>query len=527
MNALMSRYFQPRPFRAITGSFIFILTAVVFFQSRDFLFINYDDPYLLIQNRNVNTGISLDGLIWAFTSTDLLQWVPLTWISHMIDFQVWGMNAGGHHVSSLVFHMANTALLLLFLYKATGEYGKSAFVAALFALHPLHVEPVVWITARKDLLSTFFLLLSLISYGEYARKGRYALYGLALALFSCSLMAKPMMVTLPAVLLLIDYWPFQRISFFRSVPAAPGRSPAGCATILIEKLPFAVLSLLSAGIAFYTQSKADALSTLEQVPLMSRFSNAVVAYAAYIGKTLWPGNLSVIYPLEPSHSLWYVTALSALLLLASVMAFLFGRRHRYLVTGWFWFLGVLLPVIGIVQIGPAAMADKFTYVPLIGLFIVAAWGVPDLLGRFNPASSGKYLMIAAAAIVLAFSVRSWKYAGCWKDSITLYREAIASTDRNYLAMSNLGTELVAQKRHQEALFYFYESIRAEPRFEVGYYNIGNLFLAHGKCRDAVPFFERAIAIKPGYKKAVAGLNYCLYDLSKQGAAPGSGLKRTP
>jgi hypothetical protein len=499
MNELRSRNGSA----ALVAVVLAAATALLFHRVTQFGFVNYDDPALLLRNPNVNTGLSLRNLQWALTSTEKLQWAPLTWLTHMVDFQIFGAQAGGHHLTSLLFHLFNTVALLALLFRATGALWQSAFVAALFAAHPLHVEPVAWLSARKDLVSTAFLLLALHAYLAYARSGRVSVYFAALAAYTASLMAKPMYVTLPAVLLLLDLWPMGRL---RSGPEQTGwtRRPV---RLLVEKLPFVAVAAASAGVAYFTQAKADAVVSFRIGELASRAAGVVVGYAMYVAKTLWPAKLAVVYPRSPLPA---VAVIAALVLLVGVtVGVVRGARARpYLLVGWLWFLVTLLPVIGIVQIGSAWMADKFTYLPIVGLFVMVAWGVSDVASRTSRRVRAS-LAVAAGVVLLACGIRSYAYVGAWKDSVSLYTEALEVTDKNFVVLGNLAYAYQEQGRLDEALAYYHESIRAEPRYEIGWASIGLIWLyARGDCARATPYLDAAMRLNPNYQPARQALAYC-------------------
>jgi protein O-mannosyl-transferase len=489
---------------AATALVLFV-TAVLFSQTGTFDFINYDDTPLIVYNSHVNTGFSLVNIKWAFTSMDMLQWVPLTWMSHMLDFQIYGNNASGHHISNIIYHLLNTAGLLYFLHKTTGKYWQSLFVAALFALHPLHVEPVAWVTARKDLLSTLFFLTTLLLYVRYVEKPGVWRYLPVLVAYLVTLMAKPMYVTLPLLLLVLDYWPLERPRF---IGAADSNPRSKLMFYIAEKIPFALLAGAFSVTAYLAQSTADAITKFQFSRLLVRAATIVLSYGEYVWKTFWPAKLAVIYPLESPILIGEVLVSALALVVFTILAVKYSSAHRYLLAGWLWFLIALLPVIGIVQIGSAFLADKFTYIPIVGLFIVIAWGVPELLAK-RAVKSREIVMALSAVIALSLlTARSWNYVSCWKNSETLYTEALSVTDNNFLALGNLAAEYDRQGKYDEALKLYYESIQAEPRYETGYAGIGYLYLMKGDYEKAAPFFEQALQLRPDYRRAQAGLYSC-------------------
>ncbi len=485
-----------------------VVTGVLFWQVKNCAFINYDDDSLLLYNFNVTSGLSWKNLVWAFTSTDKLQWVPVTWLSHMLDFQLYGINPAGHHVTNAVLHLCNTIVLLLVLYRMTGAYWRSFFVAALFALHPLHVEPVAWVTARKDTLSTLLFLITLLLYVRYVRQPRTAGYVLVLCAYLVTLTAKPMLVTLPLVLLILDYWPLNRLAGPDRENAAPKWRIEGITRLVWEKVPFLLLSVIFSGVVYFTQSKAQAVTPFQLQLLGSRLANILVAYAGYVWKTFWPARLAVVYPYREVVPLGEVLLSAAFLLAVSGIALKQATARRYLLVGWLWFLVTLLPVIGIVQIGSAYMADKFTYVPLIGLFVIIAWGGGELAEKWR-LNARPWLIAGSGAVVLGLlALRSGEYLACWKDSKSLYLEALKVTENNFLVTSNLAAAYEDDGDYGQAIRYYLESIRIEPRFEAGYANIGYLYLKQNDCAHAVPYFISALQLKPDYPKARAGLGVC-------------------
>jgi len=366
---------------------IALLTFAVYGQARNHAFIDFDDYEYITENPHVRSGLNMDNVVWAFTSYHSNNWHPITWISHMADVQIFGLNPAGHHLVNVFLHILNTILLLLLLRRMTGDLWPSAFVAALFALHPLHVESVAWAAERKDVLSTFFWLLTTWMYVRYTETPDWKRYSIMIVMFALGLMAKQMLVTLPFVLLLLDYWPLRRIAGKgseiqdkeKSGAANVGQlSPIG--RLIMEKIPLFTLSAIAAIIVYVVQQRSGVLYSLSPFPFQIRLENTLVSYVGYIGKMFWPANLAVFYP-HPLQSLalWKVLGAAGLLITVSAAAVWKGRRHPYLITGWFWYLGTMVPVIGLVQVGVQAMADRYTYIPLIGLFIMIAWGAHDLV----------------------------------------------------------------------------------------------------------------------------------------------------
>ena len=491
------------------------LTFCVYWSVRTCEFTNYDDTVYVTENGPVQAGLTRESVVWAFQSTTRSNWHPLTWLSHMLDCQVYGVNAGGHHLSSLILHVANTLLLFLLLKRMTGACWRSAFVAALFALHPLHVESVAWVAERKDVLSTFFGFLALWSYASSAEKrgvqspnpggqelanqppanhvSRITHHAPPLLFFALSLMSKPMFVTLPFVLLLLDFWPLGRCS----VSAAP-RGVGNLPRLVLEKIPFFALSAASCAVTFWAQQKGGSVATFEGLPAGQRLANALVSYVRYIGKMFWPGDLAVFYPYSTSWPEEQVVGAALGLLVVSVLVVLCWRRWPYLAVGWFWYLGTLVPVIGIIQVGGQSLADRYAYVPLIGLFIMVAWGANDLLGRCPPA---RWIMAGLAVLGIgACGFLTVSQLRHWKDSESLFKRALAVTRDNYVAHLNLGVAYASQDKLTEAAAQFDEVLRISPGLASGHYNRGGIYARQGQFAEAFAEFDEAYKLKPDYEQ---------------------------
>jgi Flp pilus assembly protein TadD len=422
-------------------------------------FIHYDDGYYVAHNPDVQAGLSANGLRWAFTTTHACNWHPLTWLSLQLDAQLYGLRPWGYHLTNLLLHLANGLLLYGFLRSITGAAGPSGLVAVLFAVHPLHVESVAWVSERKDVLSTFFGLLALWAYVAYAAKPTALRYLPVALAFGLSLLAKPMLVTLPCLLLLLDYWPLGRLRL-KGAPAA-GRSVA-LGRLVVEKLPLFVLALASCAATLYAQHHGGAVRGLEQLPLSVRVTNALVAYVAYLGKTFWPTRLAFYYPHPGGLWPWW-QVIGAVLILAGVSAVALrtARRSPYLLVGWLWFLGTLVPVIGLVQVGGQAMADRYTYVPLIGVFVVVAWALRD---AFHSRPDLRGVGVLAVCVLLPACVAACRIqVQCWHDDPGLWGHTWAVTDDNYYAAAALGRLLLRDPSAQDrALHYLNEALRLRP-----------------------------------------------------------------
>jgi protein O-mannosyl-transferase len=509
-------------------------------------FLVYDDPIYVTNNRIVQAGLSWRGVGWAFTSFHANNWHPLTWLSLMLDCQLFGPDGGALHLVNVLFHITNTLLLFLLLFRMTGALWPAAFVAALFAWHPLHVESVAWIAERKDVLSVFFGLLSLHVYVRYAQEKssdqasnrtlatrRSTLdYALALLLFALSLMAKPMLVTLPFVFLLLDYWPLGRLSGAGDMPPSkpshrashhPGPEPGSPAlstlghrpsTILrlaLEKWPFFLLTAASCVVTYLAQ-RTEAVVPLDQAPLGLRLGNALVSYAGYLWKMIWPADLAVLYPLRDHIPGWQVPAAAGVLAVVSWCAWRARAAAPCLLTGWLWFLGTLVPVIGLVQVGSQAMADRYTYLPSIGVFIAIAYGVKALATRFR---IRPLVLSVAATLVLAgcLVVTEWQLS-YWRDSVSLFARALAVTQDNPIAQINLGVGLEQAGRRNEALAHYREALRLNPNHAQAQNNLGNLLDEMGRPDEALAHYREALRLKPDAPLAHDNLGTLLVELGR-------------
>lgn len=466
----------------------------VFESVRHHDFVYYDDPKYVTENPTVLAGLTSRGVAWALTTGTDANWFPLTWISHMLDVELFGTNAGGHHVTSLIIHLASTLLLFAALLRMTGAAGRSGFVAGLFALHPLHVESVAWVAERKDVLSTLFWMLTLNAYVWYTKKAGARRYLLVIVLFSAGLMSKAMLVTLPFVLLLLDYWPLDRRSL-------------SFAQLAKEKVPLLAVAIVSSIATFVAQRSGGAVGGLDAFPLVLRIGNAFVSYVLYIGKMLWPARLAAFYPYPDVLSAGMV--LGALVILAGISALVArgARKYPYLPVGWLWYLGTLVPVIGLIQVGNQAMADRYTYVPLIGLFIIVAWGAHDLLSRWNARQIllpiVATIALASCAIVARAQVRHWK------NSSALWMHALRVTDDNHLAHNNLGLALMDEGKIDEAISQYNEALRIRPNYATARINLGAALSKQGKTADAVASLAEATRQRPGFAEAQLNLGAAL------------------
>jgi len=487
-----------------------LVTTLVYLPVHRHGFLVFDDNLYVTENHVVQEGLTVQGTRWAFTTLHASNWHPVTWLSHMTDCELFGLDAAAQHFVNVLFHGVNALLLFLLLLRLTQRLWPAAFVAALFAWHPLHVESVAWIAERKDVLSTLFALLTLWFYAGYAAGGKNKARDclLALVCFALGLMAKPMLVTLPFVMLLLDWWPLGRVPASAAKPET--RNPKR-ASLLLEKLPFFLLTLASCVVTFIAQ-RTEAVLTFEQHPFALRLGNALVAYAQYLWKTLWPAKLAVLYPLPAQLPAGQVAA--ATIVLAGISWFAWrGRRERpYLLVGWLWYLGMLVPVIGLVQVGGQAMADRYTYLPLIGIFIAIAYGAADLIARrrMKPA-----LVSAAALVVLAGNIAATEWhLRFWKDSESLFTRALAVTGYNAVAHINLGVALEQQGRREAALAEYRSALRIDPKHAQAHNNLANLLAELGQRDEALAEYGEALRLNPGAPLAHANLGTLLAELGR-------------
>lgn len=489
---------------------ILVLTIVVYWQIGGHGFV-YDDTEYVSQNPNVQHGINAESIAWAFTAMHSANWHPLTWLSHALDWQMYGSKPAGHHATNLIFHTANTLLLAWVLYRMTRAVWKSLFVAGLFALHPLHVESAAWVAERKDVLSAFFWFLAMLAYVRYAEKPSFRRYSLVLLAFVLGLLSKPMTVSLPIALLILDYWPLGRF--------APKSALSAWKPLILEKVPLFALSAASCVITVIAQQSRGAVMMMEDYPFGGRLANAVVAYAKYLAKMIWPSGLAAYYPYVKSLPAWEIAASAVFLAMISVLVVRLSNRFRYLGAGWVWYLVTLVPVIGLVQVGWQSMADRYTYIPLIGAFVMIAWGLPDLANRLLPSSVrrptvGTAFALVGGAVILVLSWFTWKQVSYWKDTPTLWRRALAVTQRNEVANYNFGCYLQDQGKLDEAIAHFTEAVAINPRYVEAYNNLGNAYLQQGKLDHAVRTYSAALRIAPKYPRAHNNLGNALLQQGK-------------
>jgi tetratricopeptide (TPR) repeat protein len=455
-----------------------LATLVIYLPVTQHDFLSYDDDDYVTNNRVVQDGLTLAGIRWAFTTFHAANWHPLTWLSHMTDCELFQLNPGAHHFVNVLFHAANTALLFGLLWRLTGKIRPATFVAALFAWHPLHVESVAWVAERKDVLSLFFALLALLSYVKFVKEKSRPGYWFALVFFALGLLAKPMLVTLPFLLLLLDFWPLQRFS--------PPQVPRA---LFLEKIPLFLLAAASCGVTIVAQRAGGAVVSLAVLPMSARLGNAATAGVRYLLKILWPVDLAVLYPPEFAPGLTVAMALAALILI-SVAVWLLRNRNRCWLMGWLWFLGTLVPVIGLIQVGGAAMADRYTYLPSIGIFIAIAYGLAEA------AWSKKLFPLGAGIVLVACVLVTEKQLSYWRNTEALFRHTLAITRDNEFAHLNLAKVLYRQNQTTEALAEYAEALRINPVHDKIHFEIGNVLLKMGRSAEALAEYRYCLQIDP-------------------------------
>jgi tetratricopeptide (TPR) repeat protein len=486
---------------------LLMVTLSVYWQVQDYDFVNFDDPKYVIENSYVQEDMTLKSIIWAFTTVHMGSWHPLTWLSHMLDYQFYGMKPGWHHLTNLFFHILSTILLFFVLKKMTGSFWKSGFVAALFALHPLHVESVAWVSERKDVLSTFFWMLTMLGYIWYVEHPAVNRYLLVVVLFTLGLISKPMLVTLPFVLLLLDFWPLYRFRFHQPESSGNSKQRSILFRLIWEKVPLFILVAIISALTFYAQKQGGAIASFDFIPLKVRIANALVSYVKYIGKMIYPSNLAVFYPHPGMLPWWKITGACLLLVSISFLAIKVIKQSPYFAVGWLWYLGTLVPVIGLVQVGTQSIADRYTYIPLIGLFIIIAWGIPELFVRWRHLRIEATILVTVLLLILM--AVTWKQLGYWKDSVTLFDHTLKVTSKNWLSHNNLGTALNKKGRTEEAIHHYLEALHIKPNFEEAHYNLGNALNKQGRTEEAIHHYLEAVSTEPDYEEAHYNLGLLL------------------
>jgi len=503
--------------------FLVVVTGAVFWPVLNYQFVKYDDDGYVTNNRHIRLGFSWQAVRWAFTSGHASNWHPVTWLSHMLDYKLFGLRAGAHHLVNLLFHTANTLLLFVVLRRMTGALWASAFVAAIFGLHPLHVESVAWVSERKDVLSTFFWMLTMWAYVRYAERPKAGRYLLVLTFFVLGLMAKPMLVTLPFVLLLLDYWPLERIGVRQSGLQNPvgqkGFVKKPFLHLVMEKAPFLGFSVMSSVVTFLVQRSSGAVSPVAVIDIKSRISNAFVSYINYIWKMIWPRRLAVFYP-HPGSKLPVWQVVVAVLLLAGITVWVIrlAQNRKYLLVGWLWYIGTLVPVIGLVQVGSQAMADRYTYVPLTGLFIIIAWGVREFV-------AGRYYLrivsaILAVVVLSAATVCTRVQLKYWQNSIILFEHALDVSQEDYFIYNNLAYALKSTGKVREAIKYFSRSLELNPNEVAIHNNLANVLADAGRIDEAIEHFNISLRLRPNSAEVHNNLGNLLVELGRVDEAIG-------
>jgi len=483
---------------AVAALLLIASTLLVYAPIKDYPFINYDDNLYVTNNPWVQRGLTWERARWAMTTLEAAFWHPLTWLSHMLDVQLFGLNPSGHHLTNLLLHLANVLLLFGVLQRMTGEVWRSALVAALFALHPLNVESVAWVAERKNVLSTLFWLLTIWAYVSYVRKPGWQRYLGVMGAFVLGLMAKPMLVTLPCVLLLLDYWPLGRLGkdwreFQKRLPR-----------LVVEKLPLFIPVVAASVVAIKAQSQAGALSSWEWLPLGTRVGNAVLAYGLYLKQMVWPMDLVVFYP-HPGSSLgaWPLVLATLVLVGISLVVGWQGQRYRYLVVGWLWYLGTMVPVSGFIQVGAHSMADRYAYVPFIGLFMIAVWGATDMMRSMR--LKREWLAVAALCMLMPLAVLSRVQLSYWRNTTALFEHVLVVNPNNHLAHNLLGVESMEKREFAQAQQRFLEAIKIGPKYAPAYNNLGLVLLEQERFDEAAERFSQAFEVDPNSVDALNNL----------------------
>lgn len=491
------------------------MVLVVYSQTFAFPFILLDDDLLILKNPYLQGGLTAEGARWAFTTVMDAGWIPLTWLSRLVDVSLFGMDAGKHHLVNVLFHLLNTLLLFRVLREATGKAWESGFVAALFAVHPLHVESVAWVTERKDVLAAFFWMLSLGAYVRYAERPGIARYGAVLLFFLLGLMSKPIVVTFPFVLLLLDYWPLKR---FRPSPDSSGDppsryTPVAPGRLLLEKLPLVLFSAAISAVTYFSQMSIGAVTPLGGNPLWARAGNALQSYVLYLRRGVWPSDLSVFYPHPgPNLVLWKSAAAGLFLVVATDWVVRRARTRRWLATGWFWYLGTLVPVLGLVQVGGNAMADRNAYLPMIGIYLAVAWGAGELVSRFRVL--GIVTAVAASICLLALGTCASLQVGYWRGSEPLFRRALLVTEENWLAHGLLGGIDAVAGRNEEAAAHYREALRIWPDLPEVHNGLGEVLDRMGRTEEAIANFREEVRIQPHFAPAHYNLGVTYYRIGR-------------
>jgi Flp pilus assembly protein TadD len=491
-----SLFSSPEKRNLILGLLLVAATLALYNPVSHHPFVNFDDDRYVTDNIHVRAGLHWETVTWAFSSFDEANWHPLTWLSHALDCQLFGQNPAGHHYVNVLLHALNAVLLFWVLWRATGSTGRSWIVAALFALHPINVESVAWVAERKSVLSMLFFLLALGAYGWYVRKPAVGRYLAVAALFACGLMAKPMVITFPFLLLLWDHWPLQRTWTF--------------VNLALEKVPLLALSAASAVVTMKAQRAGNAVGTMVEYPLAMRMENAAISYARYLGKAIWPSALSPQYPYPEGELKWQAPVAALALVAITALVCTLGKQRRYLAVGWFWFLGALIPMIGLVQVGSQAMADRYAYLPFVGVFILICWGIADLAGL-----SKMTVGVAACVMLAALSAVTFRQISYWGNNVTLWSHAVAVTQGSFIAEDNLGGALLTEGREDEAMPHFRAAAALDPIDPMSHLNLAAYAQRQGHPQEAVDQYAKVLTMTRDPRlraTAFSDMGYALRDL---------------
>jgi tetratricopeptide (TPR) repeat protein len=505
----------------ILGLVLLVLAA--YWQVKNFEFVNYDDQIYVTQNFQTQSGITRESIAYTFTDLRTSNWHPLTMISHMLDWQLFGEKAGGHHWTSVIIHIFNTVLLFLLLNKLTGAIWRSALVAALFAVHPINVESVAWIAERKNVLSTFFWLLTMLLYVWYVKQPGWKRYLPVFLFFALGLMSKPMLVTLPFVLLLLDYWPLNRTAINTQdenqteIQSPLKAKKTKLSFLILEKIPLFILTAISIGVTVYAAKSASTIAGFEIIPLAKRVYNAIFSYVLYLKKLLWPTDLAVFYP-QTDIQIHQVLLAASLLVFCTAIFCKYYKKYPYLVVGWFWYLGTLVPVIGIVQVGSQAMADRYAYIPFIGIFIMLSWTIAEIVKNHL---LQKITSILAVIILMALLVTTHIQVNYWETSFSLFERTLNLTKGNFIAQIGMGVELMKQNKIDEAIAHFNTAININPENPANYMafvSLGQALSMQNKKKEAIAAFKQALSINPHCDEAYHKLGFVLFQTGQMDEA---------
>lgn len=488
-----------------------LITLIIYWDIQSFEFLNYDDNEFIIENQHIRDGFSLDSIVYAFTDINSGIWHPITWLSHILDCQIFGLNPMGHHWNNIIFHLINTLLVFLILQRMTGALYRSCFVAVLFAIHPLQIESVAWIAERKNVLSTFFYLLSILSYIHYINNQKIGRYLTVILLFILGLMSKPMMVTMPFVLLLLDYWPLDRFGACQENINGYSRKDNN-KRLILEKVSFLIIAVIFSIISWQSQYLSGAMTDLKSIPLFARIELSLISYVKYLYKLIWPTDLAFFYPYSGDVPLWQVLGASLILIFISIYSICCYKRKKYVLFGWLWFLGTIFPVIGLVHLGDQAMADRYMYIPCIGIFVIIVWEGHSLITNLaNP----KILSVTVcSAIIIVLSLVSIDQLKTWKNNYSLYSHAIKVTNGNYVAHGNLGAVLLNSGRADEAIYHLEKALEIKPQHRKSHFDMGTALAAQKDFDGAKKHYHWVLERYPNDLETIYMLGRVCFDMGE-------------